>query len=483
MTTMLTTGTGAMNGDRYLESLRDGREVWLNGERIVDVTTHPAFATVCQSIARTYDLQCAPETRDVMTHALPDGRRVSYSYLLPRSGEDLLRRRRNAELWAQATYGMIGRFPDFCAALVVGLYDVRKELGEAQPEFETNVVNHHRFCQEHDVSLTHALHDPTMDKSLRPEQDPDRCIRVVKERDDGIVVRGCRPLTTYAPFANECLVYPMIVLGPSEKEFALWFSIPMAWPGVKTICRETYTRQRGAADHPLSVRFDEQDATIILDDVFVPWERIFLMNDPERANALRLPLFPWAGYSSLTRLLVKLDLVIGAVHLMAATSGSDTNLHVQQELGELIQLTELCRSALRACELDSVPSRGGLVMPGYLLHIRTFMANQSERLADIIRHVCTSSLVGTPMDADFDVPELRPLLDRYFRGRGMDARDRVRLSKLAWELAGDSFGGRQVLYERLHHGDPIRNTAQVYLDYDKTRAVGLVRRLLELDDS
>ena len=120
--------------------------------------------------------------------------------------------------------------------------------------------------------------------------------------------------------------------------------------------------------------------------------------------------------------------------------------------------------------------------PKDVYHIRVFMARFSERFPDIIRHVCTSSLVGSPMDADFDVPELRPLLDTYFRGRGMDARKRVRLAKLAWELTGDSFAGRQTLYERLHHGDPIRNTAIVYTSYDKTRAVELVERLLALDD-
>ena len=122
-----------MNGARYLESLRDERAVWLDGERIADVTTHPAFSPVCRSLAAVYDLQCAPPTRDAMTYELPDGRCVSYSYLLPRSGDDLLKRRRNAELWAQETFGMVGRFADFCAALIVGLYDQRDILGEGDP--------------------------------------------------------------------------------------------------------------------------------------------------------------------------------------------------------------------------------------------------------------------------------------------------------------------------------------------------------------
>ena len=481
MTTLLTRGTGAMTGAQYLESLRDDREVWLGGERVRDVTTHPAFASVCQSLAAVYDAQCDPATRDAMTYALPDGRRVSYSYLLPTTGAELLQRRRNAEAWAAATFGMIGRFPDFCAALVVGLYDIPGTARRARPEFAANVVAYHRFAQEHDLSLSHALHDPTMDKSQRPEQDPDRCIRVVAERDDGIVVRGARPLTTFTPFSNEILVYPMTVLNAREPEFAVWFAVPIATPGLKVLCRETYTRHRTTLDHPLSVRFDEQDATVIFDDVLVPWERVFLANDPARANALRLPLFKWAGYSSLTRMLVKLDLMIGTAHLMAATSGADGSPHVQEELGELIMYTEMCRSALRGAELDCNTTPGGLTAPSDVYHIRTFMASAAEHLVDLLRHIGTSAQLGTPMDADFDVPELLPYLERYYRGRNMSARERVRLCKLAWELTGDSFAGRQTLYERLHHGDPVRNVAIVYQAYDKSRAVALVERLLAME--
>ncbi len=481
MTTLQTRGTGAMTGAQYLASLRDDREVWLDGERVRDVTTHPAFARVCQSLAAVYDQQCDPATRDVMTYALPDGRRASYSYLLPTSRDELLQRRRNAEAWATATFGMVGRFPDFCAALVVGLYDVREQLAEARPEFADNVVAYHRYAQEHDLSLSHALHDPTMDKSLRPEQDPDRCIRIVAERDDGIVVRGARPLTTFTPFSNEILVYPMTVLTPRETEFAVWFAVPIATPGLKVLCRETFSRHRNTFDHPLSARFDEQDATVIFDDVLVPWERVFLAYDPARANALRLPLFKWAGYSSLTRLLVKLDLMIGTAHLMAATSGADTSPQVQAELGELIMYTELCRSALRGAEADCYTTPGGLTAPSNVYHIRSFMAMAAEHLVDLLRHVGTSAQLGTPMVGDFDVPELQPLIERYYRGRGLSARERVKLCKLAWELTGDSFAGRQTLYERLHHGDPVRNVAIVYQDYDKSRAVALVERLLAME--
>ena len=182
-------------------------------------------------------------------------------------------------------------------------------------------------------------------------------------------------------------------------------------------------------------------------------------------------------------MLAKLELMIGTAHLLVTTAGTDGNARAQEELGELIMYTEMCRSSVRAAELDCEQTASGLVAPAmYTIRtIRAFMTSVSERLVAILRHLGTSSLVGTPMAADFDVPELQPLLERYFRGRGLGARERVQLCKLAWELTSDSFAGRQELYERLHHGDPLRNAALVYQEYDKTPGVDLVRRLLGWD--
>ena len=201
MTTLLTRGTGAMTGALPAEPPRWARGL-AQGRADADVTTHPAFSSVCRSLAAVYDLQCArhPRRDDLRAAGRP-----SRVVLLPAAahGRRLLQRRRNAEVWAARHSAWSAAFPTSAPPWSSGLYDVREQLARREPEFAANVVDYHRFAQEHDLSLSHALHDPTMDKSLRPEQDPDRCIRVVAERDDGIVVRGCRPLTTFAPFSNE----------------------------------------------------------------------------------------------------------------------------------------------------------------------------------------------------------------------------------------------------------------------------------------
>ena len=480
--TMKAAGAGIMDGAAYLESLRDGREVWIRGEKIADVTTHPATARVAQEMARVYDLQHDPATRDIMSLEDDDGVRVSYSYLAPKTPEKLLARRRNTEVWARQTFGMCGRFPDFCASIVVGMYDVRHELAALDPQFGKNITAYLKFAAQNDLSLSHGLHDPAMDKSLRPEQDPDRCLRIVKERDDGIIVRGTR-MVTLGPLTDELLIAPTYPLNEREREFAVWFAIPVAAPGIKQICREPYTMNRDARDHMLSSRFDEQDALVVFDDVFIPWERVFLAYAPAEAMRLfRGRVMAWASYSSVLQLLARVRLIIGTAYLVARTEGKEMRPHVVREMGELITIAQIFESIIRAAEVDCVTTPGGHYTLANAPHLRAFIVMSSERIVSILEHVGTSALVFVPSAEDLDVPELRPHIDLYGRGKDVDALTRQRLCKLAWELTCDSFAGRQQLYERLHSGPPEMVVGNAYRSYDMKQATEMVWDVLGIDD-
>lgn len=470
-------GAGALDGRRYLESLRDGRQIWVNGEKIADVTTHPLFRGLCHEMARLYDLQHEAATQDAMTFVNENGVRVSASYLEPRSSADLLRRRRNAEIWARESFGMMGRYPDFCAAIAVGFKDVGHELAKFDPAYARNAAWHHQYAAENDLCLGHGLHDPNMDKTLRPEQDPDRCLRIVKEKDGGLVVRGAR-FVTLAPVTHEMQIAPTYVFNEREADHALWFAIQTNAPGIKIVCREPFSG-RGAFDHPASSRFDEQDALVIFDDVFVPWERVFLARQPLAANRLfRSGVMVWAIHAAVIQLVARMELLIGVGHLMARTGGIAARPNVQQLLGELVTYKHIFEALMRDSEVNCVTTAGGRTAPGQLLHQRAFITLVSERIVNILEHVGTSSLIFLPNEKDFAVPELKPLLDVYYRGKDVAAYDRTKLSKLAWELTGNSFGGRQQLYERLHSGDPNTILAGVYQRYDASGAVAMVNRLL-----
>lgn len=466
------------DGKSYLESLRDGREVWMQGERVEDVTAHPALAPVCRELARIYDLQKAPGTRDIMAYG-EEGARISHSYRMPKAPEDLLLRRGNGEVWARESFGMLGRYPDFCAAMTVGFNDVGDELRKLDPAYAENTARYHRYAAENDLCLSHGLHDPAMDKSLRPEQDPDRCLRIVKETDAGLIVRGARMVTDGA-VSNEMLIAPTYPLNEREADHAIWFAIPAATRGLRQVCRAPFAPHRDPADHPLSTRFDEPDTLAIFDDVLVPFDRVFLAREPEAAGRLfRTRVMAWASYSAAIQLLAKLELFIGVGHLMAATSGMAERPNVLQTLGELVMYKQIFGSLVRAAEVDCQTTPGGHVAPGSLIHQRAFIALVSERIVDLLEHLGTSSLIFVPTAKDFDAPELSPLLEVYGRGKDLGALDRAKLCRLAWELTADSFGGRHQLYERLHSGDPAAIVSAVYQRYDKTEAVDIVARLLQ----
>jgi 4-hydroxyphenylacetate 3-monooxygenase len=235
----ITMAQGALTGERYIESLKDDREVWLNGAR-VDVTTHAAFAGMLQELARLYDLQYTPAYRDHMTFVSPNtGNRVSYSYLLPRTMDDLLAKRRNCEIWMAESWGQLPRAPDFMSNVAVGLYDFSEHLHSNNPRFGDNAMRYHCYCQEHDIVLTHGLGDPQIDRSSSPTQDPDMALRVLHETADGIVIRGAKQLATLAPLAHEILVYLSSSFALREQQqFVLWFALPVATPGLKILCRE-----------------------------------------------------------------------------------------------------------------------------------------------------------------------------------------------------------------------------------------------------
>ena len=257
----------------------------------------------------------------------------------------------------------------------------------------------------------------------------------------------------------------------------------VATPGLKLLCREPFTQDRDAFDHPAAARFDEQDAMVIFDDVFVPWERVFVAQAPAvTSQLLRGQAMAWAGFSADLVLLEKMELLIGVCHLLAQSGGIDTQPFVVEEMGELITYKEMMRTAVRVEQLEGQLTPSGYFSPKRAPFLRSFVTSTAERLASLIEHIGTSSLIMTPTAADMQVPELRPFIERYFRGKNTSAEERIKLSKLAWDLSCDAFGGRQTLYERLHSGDPHGLMALTYRTYDLTHAVDQVQRLLSLED-
>ncbi|SRR5579875_176423 len=474
---------GIRTGRQYLQGLRDDRAVYVSGERIRDVTAYPPFQRTVTTLAELYELQHDPAHKPVLTYPSPTtGEPVSTSFLIAETAEDVARRVAGEELRAEATFGLMGRLPDFMNAMVTDAAVAAAYLAQHQPQFANNLVRYYEYCRENDLCLTHTLVDPQIDRSKGPAEqaDPAAALHRVRETDRGIIVHGARMLSTLAPFADEIWVGPFYPRKAGEEPYALCFAIPIDTPGLKFICREPYDTGRSRFDRPVSSRFDEEDALAIFDHVLVPWERLFINGDIEASNSF---LVHGAGYALLQatiRGVVKLRFLAGLACHLAEAIGRSAAPHVQAQLGELVAKVELGNGLLRASAQDVVAARReGLSLRALAAALWVFIPETQMRAAEIIRQLSGSGLIMTPTERDFDNPEIAPFLEQYLQGKGLSARARVRLFKLAWDLIGEQFGSRQLQYEWFYAGDPIFTRSRFYRSPVVDNYKQMVMRLLE----
>ena len=465
------------SGKNYIESLRDGREVWHAGKRIDDITTHPGFTGTIKTLADLYDRQASAEDGDTMT-VEREGERISYSYLPPLNAEELQAKRGNIELWSRETFGQMGRYPEFCAELVVGMLDIADTLADHDPRWGENAREYYRHCIAGDLCLTHALQDQFYDHSKRvsEQSDPDLVLHVVRETSEGPVVRGLRNLATLAPLSDEALVYPNRPRDPDEPEYALAFAVPMNAPGLKIICRDLYAEHADPERFPLTARFDEVDATLIFDDVLVPWNRVFAYRKPELVAGFHRSIQTWAAYATLVRLIIKLETFLAVAQLLTEWSGRHKNPNSQLRLAAFVQDLEILRDCVEMGEARAFRTKGGFWAPRLTAAYRVHSIEASDRAEGNMESLLTSSLVLTGGGSDLVSGELGPLVDRYFRGCAPSTREHLRLLAVAADLVMTPFGKRGQLYERLQSGDPDNQRRRAYAQFQERDGA---HRLLE----
>jgi 4-hydroxyphenylacetate 3-monooxygenase len=458
---------GARSGAEYLRALRDDREIWLDGQRVEDVTEDPRLGRAARSIAGLYDLQSRADLGERMTFASPaTGDAVGMAFLQPKSAQDLVRRREAFKVWADYGCGMVGRAPDFLSVIITGFASAYAYFAQGGAAYGENILRYHAAARENDWCLTHALSKPVSD-SAEP-------LRVVAENDRGIVVTGARTLATLAPFSDEIVIFPGPTPGQLRKEdaarYAFAFCIPVATPGLKFICRESLDIGRSAADHPLASRFDEEDAVAVFDAVQVPYERLFLKGDSDLGNGL------WRGtqaynhgvHQFTVKNLAKAEFVLGVTMLVAESSGADKHPHVLGMLGEIVDAAETLRAFLRAAETDAVPGPSGTVIPNpeTIETARNYFPHIYPRLIEILQLIGASGHVMHVADA-MTSSEVADLVDKYYGSGNLNGRERNKLLKLAWDTACSAFAGRQVLYERYFDGDIFRRRGVRYAGYTR----------------
>ncbi|MFE7550071.1 4-hydroxyphenylacetate 3-hydroxylase family protein [Streptomyces gardneri] len=440
------------SGQEYLEALRDGREVWLDGERVEDVTTHPAFRASAASFAGLYDLADDPAHQPVLVQG-----GVRRAYAVPRSYEDLVARRRAFRTTAEASYGFLGRTPDYLAAGAAGFAAAPAVFTGDTFDGAEHALGFHRRLAEGDLHGAFTLTDP----ASGPGED-DLTLRITGERDGGIVVRGAKTIGTGAVFADEILVGTIEPLADDDLDHAVTFSLRLDTPGLKLISRTSYEgRSRSVFDHPLSSRYDENDAMLVCEDVFVPWERVLTYRDPATTGAIwwRTPAYLNFVHQSATRFWTKLEFLTGLAILVARSHGTDKLPPVTQALGRLLGMVAQAKAFVLGAEAsyEEVDGGRGGVRPGQEISFaqRIMAGELYPRAVQDIKLLAGGALIQLPASGrDLLHPELGPLVRQYFRTPGHPAEDRLKLLKLAWDALGSEFAGRHEQYERFYHGAP-----------------------------
>jgi 4-hydroxyphenylacetate 3-monooxygenase oxygenase component len=468
-------GKGARNGAEYIASLRDDRSVWIDGERIKDVTVDRRFRGAIQSIADLYDMQSDPALQDKMTFLSPSsGERVGMSFIQPRSAEDLRRRRDMMKTWMDAVGGMMGRTPDFLNVMVSAHASAHHLFAVGGERFAQNIVNYHELIRENDLALTHSLVSPDIDKRKQMfEQPGDMVMRVVRESDAGIYVSGARSVATLGPLANEVLIMPAAAKFPLVEEaetYAVGFAARIDTPGMRMVCRPSFPTRGRFANDPLSGRMDEMDAVLWFEDCFIPWERVFMYRNIKAVEAaMKSPSGPHGSHQTATRSLAKMEFLLGIAYNLVEVNHSRFP-QVMCQLAELVAFVETLRALIRVAEIDCIAGPSGTVVPNEqpLNVVRAQYPAMYARAIEILQFLGAGNLMVAPTVEDLH-SESGPAIERYCAGADIPAERKIQLMRLAWDASCSSFAGRQNLYEKFFSGDPWRNAAMRAERYPSAR--------------
>ncbi|MBS0614849.1 MAG: 4-hydroxyphenylacetate 3-monooxygenase, oxygenase component [Proteobacteria bacterium] len=482
--------TGARRGEQVLQRLRERPPaIWYRGEQVKDITTHPALAGGVRTLAALYDLQW--QKSDLTLYDSPTtGNKVARSFMMPRTHEELASITRSMKVWEDYTRGMMGRVPDYINRAITGYAAGAPFLAEADPRFGANAVRYYEYLRENDLCLTHTLIPPQANRAVSSakQADPFLAARIKEETDAGIVIRGCRMLATL-PISDEIMVFPSTLLKSPDEDapYAFGFSIPNDTPGLRFICRESVDYGRSHYDHPLGSRFEEMDAVVVFDDVFVPWEAIFLYRDIKRCNDAyaRTGAVVHMTHQVVVKNIAKTEFLLGLASLMVSSIGAEGFQHIQEKLAEIWVNLETMKAFLRAAEADAKLDEWGVMRPDWnpLDAARNLFPRLYPRMVEIIQQIGASGLVAMPTEADLKGPLLEDIR-KYYQAARADAFERIPLFRLAWDTCLSAFGSRQVLYERFFFGDPVRmagalvsgHQAQIQEQAERVRAFVIANR-------
>lgn len=474
------------NGASHLNSLRDGREVYILGRRVEDVTAHPAFRNSVASAARLYDFQSSAENAGKMTFPSPKtGERVNRGWQLPANYAELVQRREALSAWAETHFGFMGRSPDHVASCISGMYMGIEQFEAFDARRAAALRNYYAFARDNDLFLTYVIINPQADRSKGLTEQGEHVAARICDRDSGgITVQGAKMLGTSAIMANEVFVTTIQPLKPGDEPYALSFAIPVNTKGLKLLSRKSYELAAGSTfDNPLSSRFDENDAVLYFDQVRVPWERVFIAGDAAMCQKQfhSTPAHIYQNYQCHIRLMVKLRFFAGLGRKIAATLGTDNLPQVREILGRLAADAAMVEGLVHAMEIQG-ERWGAYFMPNrHLVYTAlTYTQRLYPKIVTTLRELAGGSMIMLPSGIE-DLADAS-VGDYVLRAQGspvLAPLERVKFFKLVWDAVGSEFASRHTQYEMFYAGAGFVTSGHSFRTYDWDCSTALVDRLLD----
>jgi 4-hydroxyphenylacetate 3-monooxygenase len=474
-------------GQQYRDSIRDGRQVWINGERVRDVTVHPMFRPLVDVRARIYDMAHESAHAAAMTYNDASGTPCSVGTKLPYTQDDWHAKRAAVDAVLDEIGGIVTRVGDETVGEMWSLFDGQDVLNEVNPRFSANIRRHVERVVREDPFHVSANTDPKGDRSKRPQdQDPDMLLHVVKETDAGIIVRGAK-YETAAAYANQAFTKPTIAnWGNSElSDYAVGFICDLSAPNLKFICRTGFAGRAPLEDYPLSNRFDEVDTLLIFDNVLIPWDDVLFYQHTKAATFIRATLHRYSAFAFVQRNIRLADFLIGAALFNVRQTGLDNQQAVQEKLALLACYREGINAHLTAAIATAVRSPEGLLMPNQslLMSGRVLASSQLHHMMHIARELCGGQICVTPDAATFRDPETGPWMEKYYTvNEHWQAEDRRKLLAFGRDLLNSDYAGHRLTFQLFAQSPPYANLAAVYRNFDWDESLRVVRKSAGLSD-
>ena len=404
-------------GEDYREGIRDGREVYVDGERVRDVTKHPVLKPIIDVKARMYDMAFEAEYEETLTY-VSDNERKSIFNRPPVEKKDWTDKVAAVDAVMQDIRGVVTRVGDETVGEMWSLQDGRDVLAEIDPRFAENIDRHIRAVRDNDLFHVSANTDPKGDRSLAPQdQDPDFMVHVTKETDAGIVIRGAK-YETAAAYADQAFLKPTFGPWVNEKlsDYAVGCIVKMGAPGVKHICRGGFAGKGRIEDYPIANRFDEVEALVVFDDVLIPWEDVFFYRHTRAAQFIRGTLHRYSAFPFVLRIQYTADMMIGAALWNARQTGLDKMQAVREKIADLVCYREGINAHLTASIAMAERSPAGLMMPqqSMLYAGRVFACSQLPAMMHIARELCGGQICVTPDVSSFEADGAGDWLKKFY---------------------------------------------------------------------